>query len=145
MAEAAGLKGQWQLESPAKGHLEQERRGDDTNCTERMMKKGFTALKSALDRIKEAFEQETQDEARKLSIVHEILIRSKDCFAAHQRASFEDKEVLQCPICARIATVSPWKTTSGGSQEGKNTQLGGVRYVERHTIGSNRTGFWPYK
>ena len=31
-----------------------------------------------------------------------------------------------------------------GSQRGKNTQLGGVRYVERNTVGSNRTGFWSY-
>ena len=40
----AGKQGQWQLESPAEEYLDQVKRGDDTCCTERMMKKGFTAL-----------------------------------------------------------------------------------------------------
>ena len=62
-----------------------------------MMKKGFTAFKNgnweeyketfrrkmkasewASDRIKEAVEQVAQDEAGKLSIVQEIMIRSTD-------------------------------------------------------------------
>ena len=42
----AGKQGQWQLESPAEEYLDQVKRSDDTCCTERMMKKGFAALKS---------------------------------------------------------------------------------------------------
>ena len=41
----AGTQGQWQLESPAREYLEQVKRRDGTDCTERMTKKGFTALK----------------------------------------------------------------------------------------------------
>ena len=36
----AGIQGQWQLESPAREHMEQVKCGDDTYCRERMMKKG---------------------------------------------------------------------------------------------------------
>ena len=42
------------------------------------------------------------------------MIRSTE-FLRRIIASAEDKEDIQCPTCARIATVSPWKTTSGGS------------------------------
>ena len=41
----AGIQGQWQLETPAREHLEQVKCCHDTDCTERMVKKGFTALK----------------------------------------------------------------------------------------------------
>ena len=89
--------GQWQLESPAKEYLEQVKCFDDTDCTHRVKKQGFVAQKSgdweeyksifrtdvkaaewAFDRIKEAFEQVAQDEARKLSTVQEMMIRSTD-------------------------------------------------------------------
>ena len=62
-----------------------------------MMKKGFTALKNgtseeyketfkekmkaserAFDRIKEAFDMVAKDEVEKMSIVHEIMLRSTD-------------------------------------------------------------------
>ena len=42
----AGIRGQWQLESPAKECLEQVKCCNDTYCTERMMKHGFFALES---------------------------------------------------------------------------------------------------
>ena len=71
---------------------------NDTDCTHRMNKKGFIALKSGyweeykntfrkevevtefffFDRMKEAFEQVAKDEARKLSTVQEIMIISRD-------------------------------------------------------------------
>ena len=41
----AGTQGQWQLESPAGEYLEHVKCCHDTDCTERMMNKGFTALK----------------------------------------------------------------------------------------------------
>ena len=93
----AGIQGQWQLESPARGYLEQVKCCNDTDCTHRMMKQGFLAFKSgvwkkikytfrnevkvsawAFDRIKEAFEKVAKDEARKLSTVQEIMISSTD-------------------------------------------------------------------
>ena len=44
-AKHAGIQGQWHLESPARECLEQVKCCHDTDCTERMMKQGFTALK----------------------------------------------------------------------------------------------------
>ena len=41
----AGIQGQWQLESPASEYLEQMKCCHNMDCTEKMMKKGFTALK----------------------------------------------------------------------------------------------------
>ena len=41
----AGKQGQWQQESPGREYLEQVKCCHDTDCTERMMKNGFTALK----------------------------------------------------------------------------------------------------
>ena len=86
----AGFQGQWQLESTAREYLEQGKCCSDTDCTHRMMKQGFLALKSgewffytntfrfeakvsewAFDRIKEAFEKVAKDEAKKLSTVQE--------------------------------------------------------------------------
>ena len=91
----AGIQGQRQLESTAKEYLEQGKCCDDTDCTDRMMKQGFVALKSgdweeyrsifrtelkttewAFDGTQEAFEQVAQDEAGKLSVVQEIMSRS---------------------------------------------------------------------
>ena len=109
------------------------------------MKKGFTAVKGgdweeykntfrkevkvsewALDRIKEAFELAAQDEARKMSIVQDIMIRSTDYLRR---------------------TIAP----VGG--QGRVTHLvglhgatiGGARSMERNTIGSNQTCFWSYE
>ena len=88
----AGIQGQWRLSS-----LEQVKCCNDTDRTHRMMKQGFLALKSgqreenkntfrnevklsewAFERIKEAFEKVEKDEARKLSTVQEIMIKSTE-------------------------------------------------------------------
>ena len=46
-------------------------------------------------------------------------------FAAHHRASRRSKEASRCHICARIVTVSRWKTTYGGSlKEGGRRRRG---------------------
>ena len=42
----AGIQGQWQLASPAREYLEQVKCCNDTDCTHRMTKQGFVALKS---------------------------------------------------------------------------------------------------
>ena len=103
------------------------------------MKKGFTALKGgnweeykntfrkevkasewAFDRIKEAFERVAQDEAEKVSIVQEIMIRSTDylrrIIAPVGRQGGVTMSYL-CPHCNRflledyILWVSGGKTT----------------------------------
>ena len=92
-----GIQGQWQRESPAKEYLEQVKCRKDINCTPRMMKQAFLALKGgdweeytnifrvqakatgwAFDRIQEAFEKVGNDEARKLSTVQKVMSRSTD-------------------------------------------------------------------
>ena len=84
-------------ESPAREYLEQVKCSHGTDCKEPMMKKGFTALKNgtreeyketsrkkmrasewAFDSFKEAFELVAQDQAEKMSIVQEIMLRSTD-------------------------------------------------------------------
>ena len=94
--EQAGIEDQWQQESPAKEYLEQVKCCHETDCSEPMMMKSYTAVKNGnweentdtfrkmkasewtLDRIKEAFELVAQDEAEKMSIVQEIMLRSTD-------------------------------------------------------------------
>ena len=89
------------------------------------------------DRRKEALEQVAKDEARKLSIVQEIMIRSTD-YWRRIIAPAEGKEALRCHICARIVTVSRWKTTFGGSLGEKGVTIGGARFLEKSTTGSNQ-------
>ena len=92
-----GIQGQWQRESPAKEYLERVKCCKDTDCTPRMMKEAFFALKGgdweeyksifrvqakatewAFDRIQDPFEKVAKDEARKLSTVQDVLLRSTD-------------------------------------------------------------------
>ena len=50
--------------------------------------------------------------------------------------------MLRCHVCARIVTVSRWKTTFGGSLGRKGATFGGARFVEENATGCNQTGFW---
>ena len=68
----------------------------------------------AFDRIKEAFEQMAKDEARMLSIVQEIMIRSTGYLQRIIAPAGRSKEALRCHTCAHIVTVSRWKTSFGG-------------------------------
>ena len=54
----------------------------------------------SFDRVKEAFEQVAQDEARKLSIVQKIMIRSTD-YLRRIIAAAGDKDVT-CPTCPTL-------------------------------------------
>ena len=93
----AGMHGQRQQEPAAGEYWEQVECCNDPDCTHRVMKHGFLALKSgeweeykntfrnqvkvtewAFDRVKEAFEKVARDEAAKLSTVQEIMTRSTD-------------------------------------------------------------------
>ena len=76
------------------------------------------------------FEQVAHDEARKLSNVQEIMIRSTDYLRRIIAPVGGQGGVTMSYLCP-IATVSPWKTTFGGSQEEKSTPLGGVRHKRR--------------
>ena len=86
-----------QEESPAREYLEQVKCCHDTDRNESMVKKGFTATESgtweenketfkekmrgsewAFDGIKEAFDLVAKDEAEKMSIVQEIMLKSTD-------------------------------------------------------------------
>ena len=127
----AGIQGPWQHESPARESLEQVRCCNDTDCTPRMMKQAFLALKGGdweeyksifrtevkateRARIKETFEKVAKDEARMLSTVQEIMIRSTDYLRRIIAPAGRQGGVTMS--CARIATVFLWKTTFGGSQ-----------------------------
>ena len=127
-----------------------------------MVKKGFTSLKNGtweeyketfkekmkasewtFDRVKEAFDLVAKDEFENMSIVQEIMLKVRTTCGESLRPS-QDKEVSQSLTRARIATVSLWKTTFDGTP-GENIQVGGAQFVEKSTIGSNRTGSWSYK
>ena len=57
----AGIRGLWQLESPARDYLEQVKKCDDTCCTQRMMKQGSVALKSGdWEEYKNTFRKEVK-------------------------------------------------------------------------------------
>ena len=71
----------------------------------------------AFDRTKEASEKVAKDEAKKLSTVQEIVIRSTDYLRRIIAPAGESKEALRCQTCARIVTVSLWKTASVGPWE----------------------------
>ena len=66
-------------------------------------------------RIKEAFEKVGKDEAKKLSTVQDIMMRSTDYLRRIIAPAGGGKEALRCRTCARTVTVSRWKTTFGGS------------------------------
>ena len=91
------------------------------------------------DKIKEAFELVAQDEAEKVRIVQEIMLKSTDKFWRIIAPVGGQGGVTMSYLCPNCNSF-PWKTTFGGSL-GKNIQIGGVQFVERNTIGSNRTGF----
>ena len=134
-----GTKGRWQLESPAREYLEQVKCCHDTDSNERM-KKGFAAKENgnweeykdtfrremkatewAFEGIEEAFELAAQDEARKVSIVQEIIFKkalTSCCASSHQS---EDREESQCLTYARNATASLWRTSFGGSSGRKGS------------------------
>ena len=125
------------------------------------MREGFTALKSGyweeykgifrvevkatewtLDRKKEAFEQVAQDEAEKLSIVREIMIRSTDylrSIIAPARGQGGVTMSYLCPHCNSFPMEDYVWWVSGW----KSIQIGGVRSVEKNRTGRNQqTGSW---
>ena len=66
------------------------------------------------------FEKVVKDEARKLSTVPRNHYKKYRLPAAHHRVVGGQGQ-SQCPTCARIVTVSRWKTTFGWSQGKKHT------------------------
>ena len=95
--EAGRFQGQWQQESPVKEFLEQVKSSADTDCTSKMMRCGYFALKDgdweehktifkvevsatewAFERIRETFGKVAKDEAGSLNIVQGTMLRSTD-------------------------------------------------------------------
>ena len=65
-----------QQESPAREYLEQVKCCHDTNCTERMMKKGFTALKGGnFEEFKNTFRKEVKASEWAFDRIEEALSR----------------------------------------------------------------------
>ena len=96
----------------------------DIDCTPTVIKQAFFALKGgdweeyksifrvqakaaewAFDRIQEAFEKVAEDEARKLSTVQRIMLRSTDCLRRIIAPAGGQGGVTLSYLC-RIATVS---------------------------------------
>ena len=119
-----GIQGQWS-ESPAKEYLEHVKCFKDTDCTPKMMKHAFIALKGgnweeykntcrtevkatewAFDRTKGASEMVAKDEARKLSTVQEIMMRSTDYLRRIIAPAGGQGGVTMSYLCACMATVS---------------------------------------
>ena len=122
------------------------------------MKKGFTAIKHgngeeykdtfrkkmkasewAFDRIKEAFEKVAQDEAEKVSIVQEIMLRNKDHLRRIIAPVGGQGEVTMSYLCPHCNSF-PWEDYVWWVF-GENIPCGGAQFVEKSTIGSNQTGF----
>ena len=78
----------------------------------------------AFDRIKEAFEQVAQDEAEKVRIVQEIMIRSTDCLRCIIAPVGGQGGVAMSYLCPHCNSF----------------HFGRLHLLERSTIGSNRTG-----
>ena len=151
----AGIQGQWQQESPEREYLEQMKCCNDTDCTQRMMRHGFFALKSgewednkntfrnevkvaewAFDRIKEALEKVAKDEARKLSTVQEIMIISTDYLRRIIAPAGEQGAVTMSYLCPNCNSF-PLEDNLWGEKSIRN---GGARSFEKNTTGSNQTG-----
>ena len=135
------MQGQWQHESPAKEYLEQVKCCEGTDCTPRMMKQAFFALKGgdweeyksifrvqakatewAFDRIQEAFEKVAKNEARKLSTVQKY-VKKYRLFATSHRASRRARR------CHDVILVPAWQQFSSGT-----LHLVGLREEEAHNL-----------
>ena len=152
----AGIQGQRQQESPAREYLEQVKCCHDTDCNEPMTKKGFTALKNetreeyketfkekmkasgwAFDRIKDAFHLVAQDEARKVSVVQEIMFKSTDYVRRIIAPVGGQGGVILVPALQQFPFG---RLRLVGLCEKIHKLV--VRILWRSTTGGNRTGFW---
>ena len=146
------------VEYYAKEYLEQVKCCKDTDCTLKMMKQAFLALKGgdwegykgifrvrakasewAFDRGKEAFEQVAQDEAEKVSIVQ------KERAWKYRLASWRTRRRHDVILVPALQQFSSRRLCLVGLSGEKSTPVGGVQFLERSTTGGNRTGFWSCK
>ena len=151
--------------------MEQVERRADTDSGPQTMRRGYLAMKSGswqsfkeeyrkegklcewtFERIREACEKVAMDDIVRLGIAHEILRKTQTSCGGSSRQPTEWEESL-CRTFARIATVSPWRTTFGGYRRDTETATtgrrsiatGGVRLVEANTNGERPTGYWWYR
>ena len=97
----------------------------------------------AFDRIREAFDLVAKDEVEKMSSLQEIMLKSTDYLRRILAPVGGQGGVTMsylCPNCNRFPLEDNVWWVSG-----ENIQIGGAQFVERGTIGSNRTGSWLYK
>ena len=99
------------------------------------------ATEWAFDRRKEAFEKVERDEARKLSTVQEIMIRSTKYLRRIIAPAGVQGGVAMSQLCPHCNSF-PMDTTFGGSLEGKTYKSVVCKSVENNTTGSNQTGSW---
>ena len=99
------------------------------------------ATEWAFDIIKEAFEKVAKDEARKLSAVQEIMLRSTDYLRRTIAPVGGQGGVAMsylCPHCNSFPMEDFVWWVSGR----KSMQIGGARSVEKNMTGGNQTGSW---
>ena len=124
-----GIQGQWQRESPAMAYLEQVKCCKDIDCTPRMMKQAFLALKGEgtgeytkisseskrkprnglLTEQRKSSRRRKKDEARKLSTVQEIMLRSTDYLRRIIAPAGGQGGVTMSYLCPHCWWVSPVK------------------------------------
>ena len=157
----ARIQGQWQQASPAREYLKQVK-CHDTDFNEPMMKTVFIALnkwdlgrisrnlQGKDERLRMGLRQDkrglrfvAQDEVEKMSFVQEIMLRSTDYLGRIIAPVGGQGGVTMSYLCPRCNSFH-WKTAFCGSL-GENPRCGGAQFVEKSTIGSNRTGFWSNK
>ena len=88
------------------------------------------ATERAFDRMKEAVEKVAKDEARKLSTVQEIMIRSTDYLRRIIAPAGAQGGVIMSYLCPHCNSF-PMEDNIWWVSVGKSTQIGGVRSVEK--------------
>ena len=80
------------------------------------------------------------DEAEKMSLVQEIMLRSTDLLRRIIAPVGGQGGVTMSYLCPTLQQFPIWKTTFGESL-GEKPLSGGAQFVEKTTTGGNRTGF----
>ena len=100
-----------------------------------------------LEKIREAYEKVAQDEIGRLGIVQEIL-RKNTTFLRRIIASVGGRRGVTLSFFALIATVSNWRTTSGGfrpdmeiATRRRSFAASGAQSVEENMKGEHPTRF----
>ena len=158
-----GIQGQWQRESPAKEYLEQVKSSADTDCTPKVMRCGYYALKDgdreehksifkveisaaewAFERMREAFEQVAKYEARRINIVQRIQLKSTDSCRVSSRQPEGQGGVTLSYLCTNCNSFLledfMWWVSAG-----KKHCRWWCAICRENMIGERPPGYWWYK